>query len=73
MFLLRFGMAQKMRRWRGLPKGTIRGYSCDLVDLIGKMLDPDHRRRPSAAEIESECSEEKQSEENFLSFGSMDM
>ena len=69
----RVGMAQKMSRWKGLPKGTIRGYSCELVDLIGRMLDPDHRRRPSAAEIETECTEDKRDEQNFLSFTSMDM
>ena len=44
------GMAQKMSRWRGLPQGTISGYSVlkysgDLVDLIGRMLEPDYHRR----------------------------
>ena len=52
---LAMGMAQKMSRWRGLPRGTIRGYSSDLVDLIGRMLDPDYRRRPRAKEIRAEC------------------
>ena len=61
-------MAHKMSSWRGLPQGTIRGYSCDLVDLIGRMLHPDPRRRPSAAQLEAECTEEKQDEINFNSF-----
>ena len=52
---LMFGMAQKMSRWRGLPQGTIHGYSSDLVDLIGRMLHPDYHRRPSAKEIYAEC------------------
>ena len=64
-------MAHKMSGWSGLAKGTIRGYSCDLVDLIGRMLHPDHRRRPSAAELEAECTEEKLDEINFNSFTDM--
>ena len=36
---MRMGMAQKMKKWRGLPQGTIRGYSSDLVDLIGMLFD----------------------------------
>ena len=52
---LMFGMAQKMSGWRGLPQGTIRGYSSDLVALIGRMLDPDYHKRPSAKEILAEC------------------
>ena len=49
------GMAQKMSMWRGLPRGTITGYSSDLVDLIGRMLHPDYHRRPTAEEIKAEC------------------
>ena len=49
------GMAQKMSRWRGLPQGAISDYSSDLVNLIGRMLDPDHHGRPSAKEIYAEC------------------
>ena len=48
-------MMQKMREWRGLPQGTVRGYSSDLVVLIGRMLHPDYRRKPSAAQILAEC------------------
>ena len=54
------GMAQKMSRWRGLPQGTISGYSSDLVALIGRMLHPDHHRRPSAKEIRAECTNARQ-------------
>ena len=68
MISLRYGMAYKMSDWRGLPQGTIRGYSCDLVDLIRRMLHSDHHRRPSAAELEAECTEEKLDEINFNSF-----
>ena len=64
-------MAEKMSHWRGLPRGTIRGYSADLLDLMGRMLNPDHRMRPSAHEIEEECTEEKQDEINFNSFTDM--
>ena len=48
-------MMQKMREWRGLPQGAIKGYSSDLVDLIRRMLHPDYHRRPTAEEIEAEC------------------
>ena len=48
-------LAQKMRMWNGLTLGAIRGFSSDLVDLIGRMLHPDDKRRPSAKEIEAEC------------------
>ena len=54
------GMAQKMSRWRGLPQGTIKGYSSDLVALIGKMLLPDPYGRPSAKEIRAECTAARQ-------------
>ena len=64
-------MAGKMNSWTGLAQGSIRGYSADLVDLIGRMLHPEHRRRPSAAEIVEECTDEKQDEANFNSFGDM--
>ena len=50
-----FGMAQKMNKWKGLPQGTINGYSSDLVALIGRMLHPDYHKRPSAKEILAEC------------------
>jgi len=55
------GMAQKMSKWRGLPQGTIRGYSdsTELVALIGRMLHPDHHARPSAEEIKAECTSAK--------------
>lgn len=46
-------MIQKIQK--GLPRGAISGYSSDLVDLIGRMLHPDHHRRPSAKEIRAEC------------------
>ena len=71
MFPLRYGVAEKMSRWRGLPRGTIRGYSVDLVDLINRMLHPDPRRRPCAAAIEEACTEEKQDDLNFNSFTDM--
>ena len=48
-------MLQKMREWRGLPQGTIKGYSRDLVVLNGKMLHPDYPTRTSAAQILAEC------------------
>jgi len=54
------GMAQKMNKWRGLPQGTIKGYSSDLVALIGRMLHPDHHARPSAKEIDAECTNARQ-------------
>ena len=50
-------MIQKMKEWRGLPQGTIRGYSSDLVNLIGRMLHPDYHRRPTAKEILAECTD----------------
>ena len=47
--------------WRGLPTGAIWSYySQDLVYLIGRMLDPDPQKRPSAAEILEKCTYEKQ-------------
>ena len=54
-------MAQKMRTWNGLPDqvriplGTIRCYSYGLVNLMERMLLQDGKRRPSAKEIEAEC------------------
>ena len=53
-------MLQKMREWGGLPQGTIKGYSSDLVSLIGRMLHPDHHGRPSAKEIRAECTAARQ-------------
>ena len=52
-------MAKKMREWKGLPLGTIRGFSNDLVQLIERMIHPDANRRPSAEEIGSECTKAK--------------
>ena len=49
---LAMGMAQKMSR--------IRGYSSDLVDLIGRMLHPDYHRRSTAREILVECTNARQ-------------
>ena len=51
-------MIQKIQK--GLPRGAISGYSSDLVDLIGRMLHPDHHRRPSAKEILAECTSARQ-------------
>ena len=53
-------MLQKMMEWRGLPKGAIKdlkekGYSSDLVDLIGRMLHREYHSRPTAKEILAEC------------------
>ena len=53
-------MLQKMREWGGLPQGTIKGYSSDLVALIGRMLHPEHHRRPSAKEIRAGCTAVRQ-------------
>ena len=46
-------LVQKMQR--GLPQGAIRGYSSELVGLVGRMIHPDHHQRPSAKEILAEC------------------
>ena len=43
-------LVQKMQR--GVPQGAIQDYSSDL---FGRMLHPDHHRRPSAEEILAEC------------------
>ena len=56
-------MMQKMKEWRGLPQGTIKGYSSDLVALLGRMLHPDHHRRPSAKEIAAECTNDRQNKD----------
>ena len=58
---LMLGMAEKMSRWSGLPQeDPIKGYSSDLVALIGRMLHPDHHARPSAKEIRAECTAARQ-------------
>ena len=54
---LAMDMAQKMRC---LPSETIRGYSSGLVDIIGRMLDPDSHRRPTAKDIWAECTDDRQ-------------
>jgi len=46
-------LVQKMQR--GLPQGAIQGYSSDLVRLVGRMIHPDHHKRPSAKDIRAEC------------------
>ena len=48
-------LVQKMQR--GLPQGAIRGYSSELVGLVGRMIHPDHHQRPSAQEIWAECTD----------------
>ena len=45
-----FSSPLKVLRWTGLRLGAIRGYSSELVDVIGRMLRPDPRARPSAME-----------------------
>ena len=47
-------MIQKMRSWVGLPPGTIKGFSRDLVALIERMLHPNPKKRPSAKQIRAE-------------------
>ena len=61
-----------MSSWEGLPRGTIRGYSMALVDMLERMLHPDSRWRPCAAEIEEACTEDRQDELNFNSFSDME-
>eukprot|EP00092_Neocalanus_flemingeri_P041596 GFUD01045301.1.p1 GENE.GFUD01045301.1~~GFUD01045301.1.p1 ORF type:complete len:305 (+),score=59.66 GFUD01045301.1:91-915(+) len=51
-----FSRSHEVIRWTGLTQGAIRrGYSDDLVSLIGRMLSPEKQDRPSAENIKREC------------------
>ena len=53
-------LVQKMQR--GLPQGAIRGYSSELVGLVGRTIHPDHHQRPTSREIWAECTLARQAE-----------
>ena len=58
-FLAR-GPGQVMK-WTGLPAGAIQsGYSGDLLALLATMLSTDPGARPSAGQVDRECTEERQ-------------
>lgn len=44
------------QNWVGLPPGTIKGFSRDMVALIERMLHPNPKERPSAKQIRVEAS-----------------
>jgi serine/threonine protein kinase len=57
-----FSSEEQVTRWRGLRTGDIKaGYSIELAFLIGRMLSPDPKDRPSAGELARECTEERMS------------
>ena len=58
-----FKQPDQVVRWTGLGPDTIPDtYSPDLRSLLGKMLDPEPGERPSAAQVQAECTEERQDE-----------
>ena len=58
--LLPRGPGQVMK-WTGLPACAIQGgYSGDLLALLASMLHTDPGARPSAGQVEQDCTAERQ-------------
>ena len=55
-----FKHSSELVEWSGLSQDRIPAeYSSNLNGLLGKMLHPDPKERPSASVVNTECTEER--------------